>query len=464
MEKIDLNESLSQHLDVITKCTINSKQGTILLATFLESRYPYVYPRDSACASMLFRKIVEKDLGPCEDTFKLLKGIARFIAYVQDDNGEWMQRYGLNGQDKSIYVQEDNTAYGVIILANYLLASFHRREKPAELEDYLQRIKRAIQYAIKHFYRQEICLFFSTTGVHESAIEKGYSIWVNHVYILLFNLISQLTIKFDLKDFYSEELSFKRSISHSVHQHFVLNDRFVRRITPNGTFDLRPDATLLSPIYFQCKEEVCTSCILNDNPDIITNSVNFMVENLWDPELGMLQRYLPFTEDIETHLHAGNGPWIQYTAMLAQYYYKQGKIERGDTILDQIDRYTSEEGYIPEHLSTKRRFEEFIRLEWETGLDVKKEFHPDILIPNLSYDLIAEEIFFMKKSYDKIRTEISENSKNVIQFAVPLMWSHVEYANALIARYESIISRNSPGGIETNTSSEHKTPVLNQNI
>ncbi|MFQ5963824.1 MAG: hypothetical protein ACE5KZ_06025 [Candidatus Scalinduaceae bacterium] len=443
MDKNDLNEKLSEHLSVISKCTIPSKQGAVLLATFLESRYPYAYPRDNACASMLFRQMVEKDLGPNEDAFNLLKGIAKFMAAVQDEEGEWVQRYGLSGQNKAIYVQEDNTAYGAIILANYLLASFHRKEQPAELEDYLQKIKKGIQFAIKNFYRQEIFLFFSTTGIHESAIEKGYSIWVNHVYILIFNLISQLSGKILLKDFFADELSFKKSFCHSVHQHFVLNDRFVRRITPNGTFDLRPDVTLISPNYFQCKEDQCMSCVLNDHPDIIDNSVNFMVENLWDPELGMLQRYLPFTEDIETHLHAGNGPWIQYTSMLAQYYYKKGYIERGDSILNHIDKYRSEEGYIPEHLSTKRRFEEFIRREWEVGLDVRKEFHSEILIPKLSYDLIADEIFFMKKAYDEIRKEITEDKKEVIHFATPLMWSHIEYANALIARYEAVVAKDS---------------------
>jgi GH15 family glucan-1,4-alpha-glucosidase len=440
MDKNSLCEKLSKHLDVITKCSIPTEQGTVLLATILESRYPYVYPRDSACASILFRKMVEKDLDPDETAFNLLKGLAQFISSVQDESGEWVQRYGLNGQKKNIYIQEDNTAYGGIILANYLLACYNRQKEPPELEGYLKRIKKAIQYAIKHFYREEIFLFFSTTGIHESAIEKGYSIWVNHVYILFFNLISQLTHKFELKDFFAEELSFKCRFCQSVHRRFILSDRFVRRITKDGTFDLRPDVTMMSPVYFQCKEDHCDTCVLDENPEIITKSINFMVDNLWDPELGMLQRYLPFTEDIETHIHAGNGPWIQYTAMLAQYYFKEGKIERGDTILNQIDKYSTEEGYIPEHLSTKRRFEEFVRLEWEVGLDAKKEFHPDILIPDLSYDFIVEELFFMKKSYDQIRNDIAEGKKDVIHFAVPLMWSHVEYASALIARYEYIKS------------------------
>lgn len=436
MDKDKLCEKLSEHLEVIKKCSIQTEQGTVLLATILESRYPYVYPRDSSSASMLFRQMVEKDLDSNGDAFNILNGMAKFIAYVQDESGKWEQRYGLNGQNKAIYVQEDNTAYGAIILANYLLTCYSRNEEPAKLEDYLKRIKKAIQYALKYFYREEIFLFFSTTGIHESAIEKGYSIWANHVYIHFFNLILQLTKKFDLKGLFDEELSFKCRFCQSVHRRFILSNRFVRRITKEGTFDLRPDVTLMSPVYFQCKEGHCDSCVLDENPDIITNSINFMVENLWDSELGMLQRYLPFTEDIETHIHAGNGPWIQYTAMLAQYFYKTGLIERGDAILNQIDKYRTAEGYIPEHLSTKRRFEEFIRLEWEVGLDARKEFHPEILIPNLSYDFIVEELFFMKKSYDKIRKDIYEGKKTVIQFAIPLMWSHVEYANALIARYE----------------------------
>jgi len=82
--------------------------------------------------------------------------------------------------------------------------------------------------------------------------------------------------------------------------------------------------------------------------------------------------------------------------------------------------------------------EEFIRLEWEAGLDARKEFHQDILIPNLSYDLIVDELFFMKKTYDKIRKELAENNKEIILFAVPLMWSHAEYASALIDRYEAL--------------------------
>lgn len=49
----------------------------------------------------------------------------------------------------------------------------------------------------------------------------------------------------------------------------------------------------------------------------------------------------------------------------------------------------------------------------------------------------------MKKSYDQIRIAIDKENKKVIHFAVPLMWSHVEYARALIARYEYITTSGS---------------------
>ncbi|MCP5002942.1 MAG: hypothetical protein GY941_03185 [Planctomycetes bacterium] len=118
------------------------------MATILESRYPYVYPRDSACASILFRQMVEKDLDPNGDAFALLKGLAQFISSVQDESGEWVQRYGLNGQKKAIYIQEDNSAYGGIILAGYLLACHHQNEEPAKLAFYLKKIKKGIQFAM----------------------------------------------------------------------------------------------------------------------------------------------------------------------------------------------------------------------------------------------------------------------------------------------------------------------------
>jgi GH15 family glucan-1,4-alpha-glucosidase len=152
----------------------------------------------------------------------------------------------------------------------------------------------------------------------------------------------------------------------------------------------------------------------------------------------MLQRYLPFIEDPHTHIHAGNGPWLQYTSMLAQYYYFTGNLEKGDKIISIIDEYASREGYLCEHLTTAERFYEFKRLEWLPGNDFDKEFALDILVPGITYDLIVEELNHMKNAYDEIDRKImTQKDDKYLTFALPLMWSHAEYAMALMMRVES---------------------------
>ncbi|MDY6970673.1 MAG: cyclic nucleotide-binding domain-containing protein, partial [Spirochaetota bacterium] len=44
---LDLNKEINKHLDIITQCSIDTDNGSALLATLPDSRYPYVYPRDS---------------------------------------------------------------------------------------------------------------------------------------------------------------------------------------------------------------------------------------------------------------------------------------------------------------------------------------------------------------------------------------------------------------------------------
>ncbi|MFI5323460.1 MAG: hypothetical protein ACHQ6U_08000 [Thermodesulfobacteriota bacterium] len=119
-------------------------------------------------------------------------------------------------------------------------------------------------------------------------------------------------------------------------------------------------------------------------------SVRFIEKQLWDPELGMMMRYFPYYRDFSTHVHAGNGPWLQYTAVLAQYHYWNGNTKRGDEILGIIDRHMSDKGEIPEHLSTPRRFEEFMEREI-TGIDFQKEFYKGILLDDVDFNKILEE-------------------------------------------------------------------------
>jgi GH15 family glucan-1,4-alpha-glucosidase len=261
-------------------------------------------------------------------------------------------------------------------------------------------------------------------------MEEGYTCWVNFWFLYAFSLAHEVAMLLDEKELISStHLSFRKHFLHSVNELFMTGDRYVRRIDPQGNMDLRPDFTLLSPYYFG---------FLQYAPQM-ERSVRFLERQLWDPELGMIMRYLPFYKDFATHVHAGNGPWLQYSAILAQYHFWNGNQGRGNELLDLIDGYRNRDGEIPEHLSTCKRFEWFMEKEWRPGIDFQKEFHQPILSEGIDFDCILEEANNMARSYEEtgkkcMITDSRAREGGYTQFAMPLMWSHVEYSRALLVR------------------------------
>lgn len=428
-----LNDQLSEHMDIIMKCTVeNKKYGRLLLASPPTSRYPYVYPRDTSCAVQLFRRIAgsANDYDVREKAFEIMKSMAYFMKGSISEDGHWGQRYDLEGEDKSLYKQEDNVAHGIAIICNYLLTAKYLKRQVEGLEDFFVCIDKALDYSYTHLYEKELNLFYSTTSIHESAMEEGYTCWVNFSFLYAYSLASEVSNKKDKKRIIRPEfLNFRHQFLYSVSELFIGGNRYIRRTDPNGTRDMRPDFTLLSPFYYgflHYKQQM-------------ENSVMYLEKQLWDPELGMIMRYLPFYKDFSTHVHAGNGPWLQYTAILAQFHYWNGNTGRGDEILRMIDSYKNDKGEIPEHLSTCRRFEDFMEREWNTGVDFEKEFYKPILLDGVKFDNILEEANNMLKSYEEtgskciFRNEASAEG-GYIQFVTPLMWSHVEYAKALLIK------------------------------
>jgi len=428
-----LNDQLTHHMGIIEKCTIPSdKYGKLLLASPPDSRYPYVYPRDTSCAVQLFRRLsgsgYEYDVAA--EAFDIMKSMAHFMKDALSDNGCWGQRYSLWGEDKSIYKQEDNVAHGVSIICNYLLTEKYLNKDIDDLNEFLECINSVLEYAGKNLYEKELNLLHSTTSIHESAMEEGYTCWVNFSFLYAYSLASEVHSLLDEKNIISaDHLSFRKQFLYSVSELFMSGERYIRRITPEGNVDLRPDFTLLSPFYYgflHYKKEM-------------KNSIQYIEKQLWDPELGMIMRYLPFYKDFSTHVHAGNGPWLQYTAILAQYHFWEGNTKRGDELLAIIDKYKDEKGDIPEHLSTIRRFDEFMEREWKTGIDFDKEFYKPILLEGLDFNKILEEANNMMRSYDETQNRCTFKDESIkdggfIQFSKPLMWSHVEYARALLVR------------------------------
>lgn len=428
-----LNNQLSEHMEIILRCSVESpRYGRLLLASPPKTRYPYIYPRDTSSAVAFFRRVASSKNGyDCgRQAFDLMRSMAHFMKDVCRGGAGWGQRYSLEGENKSIYKQQDNVAHGIAILCNYILAAHALGKEVEDLDEFLACVNEAAAWSLGNLYHKELHLFHSTTAIHESALEEGYTCWVNFSFLYAFSLADEVARKIDTRGIISKEhLQFRRHFLHSVSELFIAGNRYARRIMPEGHVDLRPDFTLLSPFYYGFLH----------NRNELDNGARYVEKHLWDPALGMIMRYLPFDKDFATHIHAGNGPWLQYTAVLAQYHYWKGKRERGDELLQHIDRYREEDGGIPEHLSTCRRFEEFLESEWKTGIDFAREFHKPILLEDFDFDRILEEANNMKRSYAEtarrcVVVDASPNEGGFIRFATPLMWSHVEYARALLVR------------------------------
>ena len=95
--------------------------------------------------------------------------------------------------------------------------------------------------------------------------------------------------------------------------------------------------------------------------------------------------------------------------------------------MKKIDSYISREGYLCEHLTTPDRFQEFKNLEWEPGHDYEKEFEPKILVPDITYDHIVEELNHMKSNlnndieyYSSYRLILLYSNESVVFFKTKL--------------------------------------------
>lgn len=413
------------HLAVMRTCTREWNGHALVLASPPGSRYPYVYPRDAAGLSRTLLRMVEEDFH-AEEALEYMATSATFLMNVQRADGYWGQRYDLTGEDKSIYRQEDNVAHGMILLGTWLLAARKLDRVPDDVGAVLDAMTRAFRFATKHVYRPGINLFYSTTSIHESGIETGYTLWTNLAFHRAFRVYREALHAFDAEDPMLERCErFLTMHEENVVRHFVQDGVWIRRLTPRGRYDRRADVTLLSPYYFDA---------VHLDPDALARSVRKIERDLTDPELGMLQRYLPFNEDITIHLHAGNGPWLAYTAIFAQYHAEHGDRKKAEDTLARIVDAATPEGFLPEHLSTRERYADFMHREWETGVDYEKEFTDEILLPDVPFSKIVEELVHMRNEYQRIGLVLREHPEDdVIRFATPLMWSHAEFMHALLA-------------------------------
>lgn len=408
---------LAFHLDVLRSCRATWRGGPLLLATPPGTRYPYVYPRDLAAATRALDRLDSAAEGARE-----LETAAAFLLEAQGADGLWGQRYDLDARDHSIYRQEDNTAHAVAVLARHVRSDRRRGVVPAREADALDAIRRGLDAARERVYRKGINLYYSTTSIHESAMEDGYTLWTNGAYLDAMRLAAEAARLAERAELASRWEAQRARLEENVRRHFVQDGQWIRRISPRGRFDRRPDITLLAPFLFGFEhlDEAASE-----------RSAARVEHELWDPDLGLVQRYLPFREDPHVHLHAGDGPWLAYSAWLAQRHAARGNVERARDLLARIEALATPEGHLPEHVSTRERFDDFMANEWEAGIDFDKEFDAVILLPGVGFTQMLDEAVRMKRAYDEAHEQAQRSRDGIIRFAAPLGWAHAEVAVAL---------------------------------
>lgn len=417
---VDLSDA-DRHLVIVRACEREWRGFSLPMATPEGSRYPYVYPRDLAAITRAMDRLsIETD--GVHDFSHPMEAAARFLLAAQGAEGLWGQRYDLDAVDCSIYLQEDNTAHAIATLARHVRYE-RRRGTRSPIEDAaIEAIERGLAAARTLVYRRGINLFYSTTSIHESTMERGYTLWTNGAYRDGLRLSGEAALaaqRTELADSWSARLA---RLDENIRRHFVQDGQWIRRLTPEGRFDRRPDVTLLSPFYFGFEHL---------DPEASEKSAQRVENELWDPDLGLLQRYLPFREDNAVHLHAGNGPWLAYSLWLAQRHAAHNRPARARELMHLVTDFATDKGELPEHVSTHERFIDFMQNEWETGLDFRKEFDPSILLSRVGFSEILEEANRMRDAYRESEAAGARAGDGVIRFAAPLAWCHAEMVVAI---------------------------------
>ncbi len=434
-----LATKVGRHFEAILRCSgASRKYARVLLATPIEGRYPFVYPRDAhAAVEVLSRSAVSPAGYTCANAaFDIVRSAAHFMKDVQGEDGSFRHRYTLEGDDASIYRHEVATAHGLAVLCRYLRTARALDKNVAQLSEFLDAIRRAIRYAYEHVFDREAGLFATTTSEHECAAESGFDLAANCAFEAAMRSASIVAADIDTTHAISRQqvshgTGMTRTAPGASHANlasrFREGDGYVARIDSTGRPDPRLDVRALAPAYYDVPCERAA----------VAWTARRIDEQLADAQLGGLtRRHRIYGGTDEYHAHAGNGPSPAWSAILAQVLATTGSPERAHELLESIEETEDSEGNLSEHLTTADRFETFLASEWLTGTDAEKEFARELVVPGLPFDRMLAEVNRMAASYDVVRQSIGadpsrrEPEGGRVEHAAPYLRAHVETLRA----------------------------------
>ncbi len=367
------------------------------------TRYPFIYPRDHSI------DILGAIAGGLMDEAK--KGL-EFMLKSQKPSGEFSQRYDVDGNDASYKdLQIDGNGLILFALGKYFEAtggSFF--EEMADKEFVLKHwetIEKAVEFILMN-KNEEVDLIHTINSIHEyPAYEHGFEIYANSACCAgIFAAVKMgQAIDKDVSKWETEAETIKDAILTRMYsprrRSFIKCIRVKDKSSNPIGYDafassvIDVDAVEYSPAYFELINEY-------DVKNLAT--VKRIHENLWDKEIGGLNRY----PELWGRNNGGYGPWCHFTCQLANHYTAIDNQDMAEMYLGWVVEM-AHNYQLPEHISTIERFEMWL-----------------------------EDYTNAKILRDSKMTMI-ENTRNhpkwkygLAYVTIPLIWPHAEYIRAYV--------------------------------
>lgn len=341
-----------------------------ILASFPKTRYPYIYPRDhSICTLALI------EIGENERTKKALS----FILKTQKRDGSFPQRINKKGKDRSYKpIQLDNTALVLYAFANYV----KQTNDKDFFKKYKKKIKKSMSYIRSQYHKRN--LFFSPNSVHEfPPLEEGLEVWVNAT--------CYSTLK-ELEDIGINTGMSLKTIKNSIEKNFWNGKHFIKTIRLDESSSVVTDID--SSAY-----ALADFGVFKDDNEKIKKTVAWIEKELWHRKLGGICRY-------KKHVGRNNGgwgPWPHFTLMICRHFIRLKEKKKADKYLEWILKIAYQ-NKLPEHISTKKDFEDWVRNYKHAGILRKDR---ETMIKNI-------------RKHERFKSGLAYS-------VLPLAWPHAEF-------------------------------------
>jgi len=369
-------DNLKKSVEILKNLQI--KNGGIL-ATPLDGAYPYVYVRDAVVMTKAFNK-----MGLVKHSEKFYYFLKKFLNLK--NYKEVFQRYNCNGLPCVTQKNENDNAG---LLLNGIYSTYLQNKKIKFLKDMWEIIDDTCEIIFGSIKKG---LVVTERSIHEFYdLEHGNEIWANCACCRGLMDASEMA-KILGKKIESEKWARKADLLKiNIKKYFLKRGIFIK----NLRYPKTPDTSQLAPFYFE----------IFDSKIILKKTLSYLEKSLWHKEIGGFRRFKKF--DICKHWHwysGGSGSWLVLTLWIVRFYRWLGDKKNEERCIKWVeDILKKTKGRLPEHIATKKEYEEWKKNEIEFNRRIINE---------------------TKKTEKHIK---KRGSKKIVYWALPLGWSHAEY-------------------------------------